>query len=82
MCAVCSQVSRLTADLGSLIGESLDLILGQNTQYNDTVFTLFETLLGLLEGFRIYQRAANSGPTGIMRDLFVFGGLQHDWSVF
>lgn len=52
-----------TSYLPRSIGQSLDLLFGENTQDNDTVKAFFKAFLGLVKSFGVDKSTIDLGPT-------------------
>lgn len=62
-----------TSNLSRLVRELLNFLLCQDSEYNDTIETFFESFLGCFEGFRVDQAAIDLGPTRARRDALLCG---------
>ena len=61
----------LTSDVAGAIGEFLDFFFGENTEDNDEVLSLLETLVGLFKSLWVDETAVDLGPACSWWDAFL-----------
>ena len=68
----------LTSDVACAISKFLDLLFGENAEDDNKVLSLFETLVGLFEGFWVDETTVNLSPSRTWWNAFLMrlrGGL-------
>ena len=60
-----------TSDVAGAVGEFLNFFFGEDTEDNDEVLSLLETLVGLFKSFWVDETAVDLGPTCSWWDAFL-----------
>jgi hypothetical protein len=60
----------------------LDFFFGEDAKDDDEVLTLFEALVGFLQGFGVDEAAVDLGPAGTGGDAFLMGLKDVSLAVF